>query len=116
MAPCTNDEAASKALLAATEAYVRQELQHNDGSHDYSHIERVRRTALHLGTLEGLDSNSMLVVELSALLHDVKGVHVRLVQLNGILSSHVSLLPSQQQPVCFLRHYCNRHVCCSCGV
>eukprot|EP00775_Hariotina_reticulata_P004983 gene4985-5225_t len=59
-------------LMQQAEAYVRQELQHNDGSHDYSHIERVRRTALHLGRLEALDSHSMLVVELSALLHDLK--------------------------------------------
>ncbi|WIA41116.1 hypothetical protein OEZ86_004744 [Tetradesmus obliquus] len=58
-------------LLKATEQHVQQILAGNDASHDYSHIERVRRTALHLAALEGLDARGQLVVQLGALLHDI---------------------------------------------
>jgi hypothetical protein len=33
--------------------------------------ERVRRTALHLASMEGLDERGQLVVQLGALLHDI---------------------------------------------
>ncbi|KAF6252284.1 HD repeat domain-containing protein [Scenedesmus sp. NREL 46B-D3] len=58
-------------LLRATEQHVQQILAGNDASHDYSHIERVRRTALHLAVMEGLDARGQLVVQLGALLHDI---------------------------------------------
>src|SRR5687767_12928613 len=43
------DNAASrKALITATENWVRSEMSRNDGSHDYHHIERVRANAMSL--------------------------------------------------------------------
>lgn len=59
-------------LIEATEQHVRSELASRDASHDYSHIDRVRKMALHLGHKEGLDSDSLFVVELAALLHDIR--------------------------------------------
>lgn len=62
----------SMQLVAATEQYVTAELESRDASHDFSHIDRVRKVALHLGQVEGLDADSMLAVEVAALLHDIR--------------------------------------------
>ena len=59
-------------LVASTEAAVRSALQGMDASHDFAHIDRVRRVALSLAAGEGVtDAATLLVVELGALLHDV---------------------------------------------
>lgn len=60
-------------LLHATETFVKQYMRRYDASHDYSHIQRVVRTAKHIATAEQasgaqLDTN---LVKLAALLHDV---------------------------------------------
>ena len=61
------------AVLAAVEASVRSEVARYDGSHDFSHIDRVRRLALSLAADEGVDDASALeVIELAALLHDIR--------------------------------------------
>ena len=54
-------------IIQQAEEYVKKQLESVDASHDFSHIDRVRKTALKLATP---DCN-MLLVELSALLHDV---------------------------------------------
>ena len=59
-------------LIRETENYVKAEMSQNDSSHDWNHIERVRNLALHIAKKEGLDQESLLVVELAALLHDLK--------------------------------------------
>ncbi|KAJ3210109.1 hypothetical protein HDU83_001716 [Entophlyctis luteolus] len=57
-------------IIAATEEFVRSALAQNDASHDFAHIERVRYLALRIaGKTEGVNA---VVVELAALLHDVK--------------------------------------------
>eukprot|EP00466_Bigelowiella_natans_P016672 jgi/Bigna1/76801/fgenesh1_pg.44_\ len=61
---------ADRALLAETEAFVKKELHAQDGSHDWFHIHRVRNLALKLARMEGI--NNRLVVELAALLHDIR--------------------------------------------
>lgn len=69
------DQAAPPAmqqLIENTEQYVRTELQNRDASHDFDHINRVRKLALHLGKLEGLDAHTLAVVEVAALLHDIR--------------------------------------------
>lgn len=58
-------------LTAATEQFVQQELAGRDASHDFQHVERVRKLALHLATQEGLNPDSLLLIEVAALLHDV---------------------------------------------
>jgi len=59
----------SSALIQRTESFVRDALSDVDGSHDWWHIHRVRLTAVALAKEEGADAE---LVELAALLHDVK--------------------------------------------
>ncbi|KAH9707226.1 HD domain-containing protein [Citrus sinensis] len=55
------------------EKLVERSMKGNDASHDASHVWRVRDLALSLAREEGLASNpdSMEIVELAALLHDI---------------------------------------------
>lgn len=49
--------------------YVKKELENAEGGHDWFHIERVYRNALHIASFEkGVD---LTVVKLIALLHDI---------------------------------------------
>ncbi|PNH10726.1 hypothetical protein TSOC_002492 [Tetrabaena socialis] len=62
----------SPAIIAAAEAFVRAELAAVDGSHDFAHIQRVRANAANLARIEGLSAEASAVVDLAALLHDVR--------------------------------------------
>ena len=62
----------SSAIVAAAESFVREELSAMDGSHDWWHVDRVRKTALSLAAEERVPVASLEVVELAALLHDVR--------------------------------------------
>lgn len=55
-------------LIALTIAYVKEQLEGAEAGHDWWHIHRVHTLACKLGEIEGAD---MLVVQLSALLHDI---------------------------------------------
>ncbi|CEO97218.1 HD/PDEase domain-containing protein [Plasmodiophora brassicae] len=57
-------------IVAKAEQFVKDEMQGQDASHDFAHVERVRRLALELAEEEGVEAK--LVVELGALLHDVR--------------------------------------------
>lgn len=57
-----------KNIIEQTEKYVRSELEGEGSGHDWWHIHRVRKTALRLAKLEKAD---LMIVELSALLHDI---------------------------------------------
>ncbi len=57
--------------LPAIEAYVKSEMASNDSSHDWNHIERVRRMARVLGQRENLSPDQQYLAEVSALLHDI---------------------------------------------
>jgi hypothetical protein len=59
-------------LISNTEQYVKAALASRDASHDFNHIDRVRKLALVLGKQEGLDPASLAVVEVAALLHDIR--------------------------------------------
>ncbi len=56
------------AVLAATEALVRERLGGHGGGHDWFHTERVTRMARRLAEAEG---GNPFVVQLAALLHDI---------------------------------------------
>ncbi|KAF4511943.1 hypothetical protein G6O67_001139 [Ophiocordyceps sinensis] len=56
-------------LVARVTDYVRDYMSHYDCSHDFNHIERVLRLALHIQART--PSTSRLLVTLCALLHDV---------------------------------------------
>ncbi len=56
-----------KTLLAEVEGRVRAKFNNQEGSHDWFHIDRVRKTALYLQSQEGGDAT---LIELAALLHD----------------------------------------------
>jgi len=55
-------------IIADTTAFVRSTLAGDASGHDWWHIFRVWRTAKRIGQVEGAN---LLVVELSALLHDI---------------------------------------------
>lgn len=57
-----------KQIIAATERFVREQMQADATGHDWLHVERVRRMALRLAAHEGADP---FVVGLAALLHDL---------------------------------------------
>lgn len=64
---------ASEELVTKVQVYVKDFMSNYDGSHDYSHIDRVTRLAQHIYTLEkpinpALDGS---IVTLAAYLHDV---------------------------------------------
>lgn len=50
------------------EAKARKFFEDSRGSHDWEHVERVRRLSLHIGRKEGAD---MKILEIAALLHDI---------------------------------------------
>ena len=65
----------SQELIRAAEEFVRSDLKNVDCSHDFNHIDRVRRNALQIleseqGKGRFIDSD-LVVIELSALMHDV---------------------------------------------
>jgi uncharacterized protein len=55
-------------IISRTITYVKQELQHAEGGHDWWHIERVWNNAKLIAQTETV---SLFVVELGALLHDI---------------------------------------------
>ncbi|KDQ57366.1 hypothetical protein JAAARDRAFT_35998 [Jaapia argillacea MUCL 33604] len=66
---------AETCIIQAAEELMRETMARYDPSHDAYHVERVRKTALHLARSISADPTSpkpdLLTVELSALLHDV---------------------------------------------
>lgn len=56
-------------LVRETETWVQSKLASYDASHDFQHIERVRKMALRLARTEGLED--LELVEIAALVHDV---------------------------------------------
>lgn len=56
-------------IIEKTIDYVKQELQHAEGGHDWFHIERVWNTSKQIANHE--KEANLLVVELAALLHDI---------------------------------------------
>lgn len=55
-------------LINSTISFVKEELKDAEGGHDWFHIERVFKNALHIAQTETCD---LLVVQLAALLHDI---------------------------------------------
>ncbi|NUY80189.1 HD domain-containing protein [Flavobacterium sp. MAH-1] len=55
-------------LIANTVTYVKEQLKGAEGGHDWFHIERVWKNALHIAESERCD---LTVVQLGALLHDI---------------------------------------------
>lgn len=54
--------------IEKTIAFVKTELQNAEGGHDWFHIERVYKNALHIASTESVD---VFTVQLGALLHDI---------------------------------------------
>ena len=55
-------------ILPLTARFIREKLSGDSSGHDWWHIDRVRRNAVHIARQEGAD---LFLVELSALLHDI---------------------------------------------
>ena len=55
-------------ILKQTEEHIKNKLSGEGSGHDWWHIHRVRKIAVHIGTLENAD---LFVVQLAALLHDI---------------------------------------------
>ncbi|CAI5732812.1 unnamed protein product [Hyaloperonospora brassicae] len=62
---------ATPLLVQRTAAFVKQQLQSNDASHDWSHIQRVWTLAQSLAKEECVSEEGLEVVDLAALLHDM---------------------------------------------
>ncbi|WP_339702853.1 HD domain-containing protein [uncultured Marixanthomonas sp.] len=58
----------SEILINNTIAFVKEELKNAEGGHDWFHIERVYKNAMHISETEQVDT---LIVALGALLHDI---------------------------------------------
>jgi uncharacterized protein len=56
-------------ILEQTKTFVRNELGADATGHDWYHIDRVRRTALHISNLE--KTGDPFIIEMAALLHDI---------------------------------------------
>jgi len=56
-------------LIENTAEYVKTELREAEGGHDWHHIKRVWKNALHIARME--KQGNLLVIELGALLHDI---------------------------------------------
>jgi uncharacterized protein len=56
-------------LIEKTTDYVKKELKEAEGGHDWHHIKRVWKNALYIAKKE--KKGDLLVIELSALLHDI---------------------------------------------
>jgi len=65
-----NKQSKENGLMTKVEAYARERMEEfSDPSHDFFHVLRVRRLALHIANSENV--KDLLAVELAALLHDV---------------------------------------------
>lgn len=64
--------AIADSVLQNAAAFVKTELAGNDSSHDFFHIERVRNMAVKIARSEDMSEQDVRVIELAALLHDVK--------------------------------------------
>tara|TARA_R100001369_G_scaffold89264_1_gene126711 strand:+ start:3571 stop:4230 length:660 start_codon:yes stop_codon:yes gene_type:complete len=58
----------SETLIENTISFVKEELKNAEGGHDWFHIERVYKNAMHISETEQANS---LIVALGALLHDI---------------------------------------------
>lgn len=56
-------------IIEQTANYVRNELGEDATGHDWYHVDRVRRTALHICNLE--QAGDPFIIEMAALLHDI---------------------------------------------
>eukprot|EP01119_Soliformovum_irregulare_P004597 TRINITY_DN15662_c0_g1_i1.p1 TRINITY_DN15662_c0_g1~~TRINITY_DN15662_c0_g1_i1.p1 ORF type:complete len:237 (-),score=54.75 TRINITY_DN15662_c0_g1_i1:51-761(-) len=60
----------SSALVEAAIEFVKKELAGNDASHDWDHIDRVRKMAVRIADEENAEDKEL--IELAAILHDVR--------------------------------------------
>ncbi|MFH7819358.1 HD domain-containing protein [Neobacillus thermocopriae] len=58
-----------KNIIEETERFVRKELGDDVTGHDWFHVDRVRRNALHICKQEG--KGDPFIIEMAALLHDI---------------------------------------------
>lgn len=63
-----NSKVRNKNSIEATEKYVKAEFENEGSGHDWWHIYRVRKMAIHLNETEGGD---IFLIEMAALLHDL---------------------------------------------
>jgi uncharacterized protein len=56
-------------MIEQTEVFVRQELGEDATGHDWFHVDRVRRNALHICKVE--QAGNPFIIEMAALLHDI---------------------------------------------
>jgi len=62
-------------LIEVTKEWVKKEIEACDASHDWTHVQRVHKSAMKIAEKEGAGSDDkaeLLVIELAALMHDVR--------------------------------------------
>lgn len=69
-----NSNIRERAIIEATERYIKTEFESEGSGHDWWHIYRVWKMALHLSEKEG---GNRFVIEIAALLHDLDDWKIR---------------------------------------
>lgn len=94
-------------ILNAARSHVQELMKNNDPSHDWHHVERVYKNALHLYETEKASNDGLeldlLVIQLAALFHDVvdfKYEHSKSKSLDEIAHERLSDFFNKFQSVC----------------
>lgn len=87
--------------LEQCEQLVKEVYKHFDASHDFQHIERVRKNALEI--LETIDNADQEVVELAVLLHDVSDPKYAKDQLKSEETRIIQLLKLPDEKVAHIK-------------
>jgi uncharacterized protein len=83
-------------LIKKTENFVKNHMKDNDASHDWAHIERVRKMSIYIANQEQLPILSLILVELGALLHDIDDWKYKNEdKSNDLIEFPKDILPSQ---------------------
>lgn len=89
-----------QSLVQRTHDYTRLRMSEDGSGHGWAHIERVWKMARHIGEAEGAD---LMVVELSALLHDLDD-HKYSGDAHGPMKASLAWLKGERCDLEFARH------------
>ncbi|MCM3236740.1 HD domain-containing protein [Heyndrickxia oleronia] len=89
-------------IIKRTEQFIKKELGEDTSGHDYYHVNRVRKLALHIAENEA--NGDLFIIEMAALLHDIPDeklntdIHEGMTKLQSFLAS-IQLTDVQRQQI-----------------